>query len=187
MAVSGNVDNDDAAASVVPPAVIVKKKPATKATPKKSTTTAAIASTPKPKAAAKPKKAAPPPFVPHPLWQKQLEHIRAMRKAAPPAPVDLFGCSELGKRHATSPAHMRFQTLISSMLSSQTTDLLNDKAMGRLWDACGITIEGLEELGEEGIGEVIKPVSFYTAKAANIIKVCKILKVRLGRAGGRKG
>ena len=76
--------------------------------------------------------------------------------------------------------------MISSMLSSQTTDLVNEKAMGRLYEACGITIEGLEELGEEGIGDVIKPVSFYTAKAANIIKVCKILKVWLRRDGGER-
>eukprot|EP00624_Nannochloropsis_granulata_P007287 evm.model.NODE_7059_length_31966_cov_21.646906.4 len=109
-----------------------------------------------------------------------------MREAGPAAPVDLFGCAELGKRHATSPEHMRLQTLISSMLSSQTTDLVNEKAMGRLYEACGITIEGLEELGEEGIGDVIKPVSFYTAKAANIIKVCKILKVWLRRDGGER-
>ena len=73
---------------------------------------------------------------------------------------------------------MRFQTLISSMLSSQTTDLANEKAMGRLFDACGITIEGLEALGEEGIVQAIKPVSFYTAKAGNILKVCAILKVK---------
>jgi len=165
-------ENDDGNAD--PAASVVVKKKKAKATPKKTTT--ATSSMTKPKAAAKPKKNAPPPFVPHPLWQQQLELIREMRKAGA-APVDLFGCSELGKRHATSPAHMRFQTLISSMLSSQTTDLVNEKAMARLYDACGITIEGLEELGEEGIGEVIKPVSFYTAKAANIIKVCKIVKV----------
>lgn len=123
------------------------------------------------------KKAALPPFIPNPRWRDQLEIIREMRKDAT-APVDLFGCSELGRRKATSPEHMRFQTLISSMLSSQTTDLANEKAMGRLFDACGITIEGLEALGEEGIVQAIKPVSFYTAKAGNILKVCAILKVK---------
>ncbi|GAB5033572.1 endonuclease iii [Nannochloropsis oceanica] len=174
-----------AADPVTPPAIAAKEKSTgAEIAPRKKTknistssiAAAAPARTIKPKAVPKPKKAASPPFSPHPLWQQQLEHIRKMREAGPAAPVDLFGCAELGKRHATSPEHMRLQTLISSMLSSQTTDLVNEKAMGRLYEACGITIEGLEELGEEGIGEVIKPVSFYTAKSANIIKVCKILK-----------
>lgn len=68
------------------------------------------------------------------------------------------------------------QTLISSMMSSQTTDLVNEGAMRRLYEACGITIEGLEAMGEEGIIAAIQPVSFYTAKAQNILKVCRILR-----------
>lgn len=64
------------------------------------------------------------------------------------------------------------------MMSSQTTDLVNERAMRRLHEACGITIEGLEALGEEGIIAAIQPVSFYTAKAQNILKVCKILRER---------
>lgn len=151
-------------------AVPTKKKPApAAATPKKKATTTKTS-----KKAVTPKQK-PPPFEPNPLWLKQLEGIREMRRSAD-APVDYFGCAELGKRHASSEKHMRFQTLISSMLSSQTTDIMNEKAMGRLYEACGITIEGLEALGEEGIVEAIKPVSFYTAKAANILKVCAILR-----------
>ena len=63
------------------------------------------------------------------------------------------------------------QTMISSMMSSQTTDIVNEGAMRRLQEACGITIEGLEALGEECIAAIIKPVSFYTPKAQNILKV----------------
>ncbi len=131
----------------------------------------------KPKAKAKAKAApAKPTFTPHARWREQLEGIRKMRAEGPEAPVDFAGCSELGLRHATSDRHMRFQTLISSMMSSQTTDLVNEGAMRRLHEACGITIEGLEALGEEGIIAAIQPVSFYTAKAQNILKVCKILR-----------
>lgn len=71
--------------------------------------------------------------------------------------------------HARHKPHT--QTLISSMMSSQTTDIVNEGAMRRLHEACGITVEGLQALGEEGIVAVIKPVSFYTPKAQNMLKV----------------
>lgn len=75
------------------------------------------------------------------------------------------------------------QTLISSMMSSQTTDIVNEGAMRRLHEACGITIEGLEALGEEGIVAVIKPVSFYTPKAQNMLKVGRDPSIVVERCG----
>lgn len=60
------------------------------------------------------------------------------------------------------------------MMSSQTTDIVNEAAMRRLHEACpgGITIEGLEALGEERIAETIKPVSFYTPKVGRFCCLC---------------
>lgn len=79
--------------------------------------------------------------------------------------------AHLANPHDTNPTNPAPQTMISSMMSSQTTDIVNEGAMRRLQEACGITIEGLEALGEERIAAIIKPVSFYTPKAQNILKV----------------
>jgi endonuclease III len=52
------------------------------------------------------------------------------------------------------------------MLSSQTRDEVNDRAMARLRTVSGNTIEGLLQLSEEQIIGAIRPVSFYTNKVS---------------------
>ena len=77
------------------------------------------------------------------------------------------------------------------MMSSQTTDIVNEAAMRRLHEACpgGITIDGLEALGEERIAATIKPVSFYTPKVGFWLAVCVFgwLAWVLGLGGGVAG
>jgi hypothetical protein len=80
--------------------------------------------------------------------------------------------------HANAPADVERshvvncgveQTLLAAMLSSQTKDEVNERAMARLRDACGNTLDGLMDLGEAAIADTIKPVSFYTVKVRWVV------------------
>ena len=58
----------------------------------------------------------------------------------------------------------RYQILISLMLSSQTRDQANAKAMGNLRKH-GLTPESISEITEEKLIELIRPVMYYNRKA----------------------
>uniref|UniRef100_A0A0N4ZTZ3 Endonuclease III homolog n=1 Tax=Parastrongyloides trichosuri TaxID=131310 RepID=A0A0N4ZTZ3_PARTI len=69
----------------------------------------------------------------------------------------------------------RFQVLLSLLLSSQTKDEVNAAAMGRLKEY-GCNINNMITTDNEVLENLLKPVSFYKRKAANIIANAKILK-----------
>lgn len=70
-------------------------------------------------------------------WREQLANIREMRKTRD-APVDSQGCEKTADE-SQSPEMVRYQVLISLMLSSQRKDQVTFAAMGKL-KAYGLTI-----------------------------------------------
>lgn len=63
--------------------------------------------------------------------------------------------------------------LVRAILSAQCTDIRVNKTVEELKDIAGSAEEVLK-LGEERLGEVIKPCGLYRAKAKNIIKTTSI-------------
>ncbi|MBN2102661.1 endonuclease III [bacterium] len=67
-----------------------------------------------------------------------------------------------------------FQILISTLLSLRTKDEVTTQASRRLFKQAD-TPEKMLKLHESTIQKLIFPVGFYKRKAANILKVCRIL------------
>ena len=67
-----------------------------------------------------------------------------------------------------------FELLIAVILSAQATDIGVNKATLKLY-AVANTPQAILDLGEEKLKEHIKTIGLYNAKAANIIKTCRIL------------
>lgn len=67
-----------------------------------------------------------------------------------------------------------FELLISVILSAQATDVGVNKATDKLYKAAN-TPEAIYALGEEKLKSYINTIGLYNAKAANVIKTCKIL------------
>lgn len=67
-----------------------------------------------------------------------------------------------------------FKVLISTLLSLRTKDPITLKASLKLFEKAE-TPETMMALKQKEIEELIYPVGFYPTKAANIIKICKIL------------
>ncbi len=67
-----------------------------------------------------------------------------------------------------------FELLIAVVLSAQATDKSVNKATEKLF-AVANTPESILELGEEKLKSYIKTIGLYNTKAANIIKLCKLL------------
>lgn len=67
-----------------------------------------------------------------------------------------------------------FELLIAVILSAQSTDVGVNKATKKLFPVFN-TPEAIYALGEAGLKEYIKTIGLYNAKAANIIKTCKLL------------
>lgn len=80
-------------------------------------------------------------------------------RAARDAPVDRLGPLSLADPTADEKTR-RFQILLSLMLSSQTKDEITGAAMERL-KTSGCTVEGILQLNEEQIRNLIYPVGFY--------------------------
>ena len=93
--------------------------------------------------------------------QKRSE-IFARLKAEDPKPT-----TEL--EHASA-----FELLVAVALSAQSTDKGVNKATRKLF-AVANTPEQIYSLGESGLKKYIKTIGLYNAKAANIIKTCKLL------------
>nr|XP_015215439.1 PREDICTED: endonuclease III-like protein 1 [Lepisosteus oculatus] len=106
-------------------------------------------------------------------WQKQLDNIREMRKGKD-APVDLMGAEKCFDDQA-SPKVMRYQVLISLMLSSQTKDQVTSAAMTKLRDH-GLSVESILKTDEGTLGELIYPVGFYKTKVKYIKQTTEILQ-----------
>ncbi len=67
-----------------------------------------------------------------------------------------------------------FELLIAVILSAQATDVMVNKITARLFKIAN-TPEQIVKLGEKKLQEQIKSIGLFRVKAANIIKVSKIL------------
>jgi endonuclease-3 len=70
--------------------------------------------------------------------------------------------------------HSPFELLVAVVLSAQATDVSVNKATEKLF-AVANTPEAILKLGLSGLKKLIKSIGLYNAKAANILKTCKIL------------
>jgi len=67
-----------------------------------------------------------------------------------------------------------FELLVSVILSAQATDISVNKATDKLFKVAN-TPEEIINLGVTKLKKIIKTIGLYNAKAANIIKTCKLL------------
>ncbi|MDN3517770.1 endonuclease III [Aquisalimonas lutea] len=74
-----------------------------------------------------------------------------------------------------------FELLIAVVLSAQATDRGVNQATARLFPVAS-TPQAILDLGEDGLKEHIKTIGLYNSKAANIMKLCRILVDRHGGA-----
>ncbi|KAI8434169.1 hypothetical protein MSG28_012287 [Choristoneura fumiferana] len=108
-----------------------------------------------------------------PHWRDFLLNLRNMRANAD-APVDTMGCHMSADRSA--PPHIvRYQHLISLMLSSQTKDQVTFAAMERLLKR-GLTVDNVLSMSDEELGKLIYPVGFWKTKVKYIKKTTQTLK-----------
>ncbi|CAH2037022.1 unnamed protein product, partial [Iphiclides podalirius] len=108
-----------------------------------------------------------------PQWRMFLENLKMMRSNND-APVDSMGCHMTMDENAP-PQVIRYQTLISLMLSSQTKDQVTFAAMERLKER-GLTVENVLALSDEELGKLIYPVGFWKIKVKYIKKTTETLK-----------
>lgn len=106
-------------------------------------------------------------------WIETLNNIRDMRKSAD-APVDTMGCDKFEDETAT-PEGIRYQTLLSLMLSSQTKDEVTHAAMARLRKR-GCTIESILKIDDKELEDLIHPVGFKKTKVQYIKRTSVILR-----------
>ncbi|XP_045485639.1 endonuclease III-like protein 1 [Pieris rapae] len=106
-------------------------------------------------------------------WQEFLLNLRNMR-ANHDAPVDTMGCHMCMDENA-SPKEIRYQSLISLMLSSQTKDQVTFAAMERLKQR-GLTVDNILAMSDEELGTLIYPVGFWKTKVKYIKKTTQTLK-----------
>ncbi|XP_069358852.1 endonuclease III-like protein 1 isoform X2 [Maniola hyperantus] len=108
-----------------------------------------------------------------PHWKELLINLRNMRSNND-APVDSMGCHMSMDKDA-SPKVIRYQSLISLMLSSQTKDQVTFAAMERL-RARGLTVDNVLTISDEELGQLIYPVGFWKTKVKYIKKTTQTLK-----------
>ncbi|MBN3286497.1 NTH protein, partial [Polyodon spathula] len=106
-------------------------------------------------------------------WIKQLNNIREMRKNKD-APVDLMGAGKCFDPRAAPPV-IRYQVLISLLLSSQTKDEVTAAAMTKL-QAHGLSVENIVQTDDKTLGELIYPVGFWKSKVKYMKQCSEILQ-----------
>nr|XP_006129338.1 endonuclease III-like protein 1 isoform X1 [Pelodiscus sinensis] len=110
-------------------------------------------------------------------WRQQLENIREMRRHKD-APVDQMGAEKCFDSGAP-PEVMRYQVLLSLMLSSQTKDQVTSAAMLRLREH-GLTVDNVLQTDDGTLGQLIYPVGFWKNKVKYIKQTTAILKQQYG-------
>ncbi len=75
--------------------------------------------------------------------------------------------------------HSHFELLVAVILSAQATDKSVNIATKSLF-AIANTPEKILKLGETGLKKYISSIGLYNAKAANIIKMCRLLIEQFG-------
>ncbi|CAM9697047.1 unnamed protein product [Ectocarpus sp. 4 AP-2014] len=126
---------------------------------------------------------------PQEKWREQMEGIRSMRRSRDAA-VDFAGAGALKDSSAGSEDDVRFQVLMSAMLSSQTKDPVTAAGLNRMRQVCAPAPLGAAALlatgmDEDALTELLHPVSFKKTKAKHILMVCKRLaEAEDGRQAG---
>ncbi|XP_038275292.1 endonuclease III-like protein 1 [Dermochelys coriacea] len=110
-------------------------------------------------------------------WKQQLDNIREMRQNKD-APVDQMGAEKCFDSSAP-PEVMRYQVLLSLMLSSQTKDQVTSAAMSRLREH-GLTVDNVLQTDDVTLGRLIYPVGFWKNKVKYIKQTTAILKQQYG-------
>nr|XP_048722735.1 endonuclease III-like protein 1 [Caretta caretta] len=110
-------------------------------------------------------------------WKRQLDNIREMRRNKD-APVDQMGAEKCFDTSAP-PEVMRYQVLLSLMLSSQTKDQVTSAAMSRLREH-GLTVDNILQTDDVTLGQLIYPVGFWKNKVKYIKQTTAILKQQYG-------
>ncbi|XP_053897333.1 endonuclease III-like protein 1 isoform X1 [Malaclemys terrapin pileata] len=110
-------------------------------------------------------------------WRQQLDNIREMRRKKD-APVDQMGAEKCFDSSAP-PEVMRYQVLLSLMLSSQTKDQVTSAAMLRLREH-GLTVDNVLQTDDVTLGQLIYPVGFWKNKVKYIKQTTAILKQQYG-------
>lgn len=98
--------------------------------------------------------------------EKRTEIFRRLREHNPEPTTEL---------NYTTP----FELLIAVILSAQATDRGVNKATARLFPLAN-TPQAILDLGEEGLKGYINTIGLFNAKAANVIKTCRLLIERHG-------
>ncbi|CAM9154758.1 unnamed protein product [Discosporangium mesarthrocarpum] len=111
-------------------------------------------------------------------WKQQWDGVLQMRSSKS-APVDRAGSKSLKDSSEGSPAQVRFQVLLSGILSARTRDAVTAQAMGQIREACAPWAVSptrlLEVGGEECLEDLLYPVGFAKTKAKHILTVCRML------------
>lgn len=98
--------------------------------------------------------------------EKRADIFRRLRENNPAPTTEL---------HYSTP----FELLVAVVLSAQATDRGVNKATAKLFPVAS-TPEAILALGEDGLKEHIKTIGLFNSKAANIIKLCRMLVDRHG-------
>ena len=90
--------------------------------------------------------------------------------------IEIFTRLRAANPHPTTELHYAtpFELLIAVILSAQATDAGVNKATAKLFKIAN-TAQKIHALGETQLKSYINSIGLYNAKAANIIKTCKIL------------
>ncbi|XP_066516903.1 endonuclease III-like protein 1 isoform X2 [Hoplias malabaricus] len=94
------------------------------------------------------------------------------------APVDHMGAEKCYDPQA-SPEVMRYQVLVSLMLSSQTKDQVTAAAMQRL-RSHGLTVPTILKTDDDTLGKLIYPVGFWRTKVKYIKQTTEIIHREFG-------
>ncbi|MCI4393949.1 hypothetical protein PGIGA_G00163360 [Pangasianodon gigas] len=112
-----------------------------------------------------------------PDWRRQLSFIREMRSERD-APVDQMGAEKCYDPQAP-PKVMRYQVLVSLMLSSQTKDQVTAAAMERL-RAHDLSVTSILKMDEDKLGKLIYPVGFWKTKAKYLKQATEMIHREFG-------
>ncbi|XP_076151673.1 endonuclease III-like protein 1 [Alosa pseudoharengus] len=110
-------------------------------------------------------------------WTQQLSNIREMRSVRD-APVDQMGAAKCFDTQVSAEV-MRYQVLISLMLSSQTKDQVTAAAMQRL-RAHGLTVAAILNTEDDTLGKLIYPVGFWRTKVKYIKQSTAMIQQEYG-------
>ncbi|KAG7316053.1 hypothetical protein KOW79_020919 [Hemibagrus wyckioides] len=112
-----------------------------------------------------------------PDWRRQLSFIREMRSGRD-APVDQMGAEKCYDPQAP-PEVMRYQVLVSLMLSSQTKDQVTAAAMERL-RAHDLSVTSILKMDEDTLGRLIYPVGFWKTKVKYLKQTTEMIHREFG-------